>query len=107
MTLRLLDSISDEMRWRKLEQELAKLNADIIQILKRLPQRQHEYIGHLPHPEDAFYGVTGGDPGGGGGCVNSVGGVPLVFLSADDEPAFVLGISSEGCLVKIPVAECE
>lgn len=58
MSLRLLDSQSNEIRWRKIEQFAAQTRADIDQLMKRVPQRQHEWVGHLPHAEDAFQGFS-------------------------------------------------
>lgn len=56
--LRLLDCISDEMRWRKVEQALLKDRNDIVNLLKRQEQRPMEFLGKLPNPANAFEGAS-------------------------------------------------
>ena len=97
------NNISREAREHKIEQMLLQHHEDIIRILKRLDQRPREWFGLMPHAADAFDGVTGGaDPT----CLDNINGYPLDELDEDTAPAYILGISSTGCLVLVPVAEC-
>lgn len=53
------DSLTEEVRRRKIEQMLLQHHVDIQRLLKRIMQRPLEWYGLPPHAADAFSGATG------------------------------------------------